>query len=120
MLEILLSEHRAMGAYEILDKLREMGHASQPPVAYRALEFLVSNGFAHRIEKLNAFVACNSSEQEHNPTFLICGSCGTVSETASDVGQNALGKVADQFGFKIESSVVEAEGLCPQCRDAEN
>ena len=52
VLELLLQEHRAMGAYEILDLLREEGLGSQPPVAYRALDFLVKNGFAHKIERL--------------------------------------------------------------------
>jgi Fur family zinc uptake transcriptional regulator len=47
-----------MGAYEVLDGLREAGFGSQPPVAYRALDFLVANGFAHKIERLNAFIAC--------------------------------------------------------------
>ena len=54
VLEILLERHRALGAYEILDVLRDEGLGSQPPVAYRALEFLTKHGFAHRIERLNA------------------------------------------------------------------
>ena len=41
VLELLLQEHRALGAYDILDLLREAGFNSQPPVAYRALDFLV-------------------------------------------------------------------------------
>ena len=53
VLDILLQEHRALGAYDILDMLREEGLGSQPPVAYRALDFLVTHGFAHKIERLN-------------------------------------------------------------------
>ena len=53
VLEILLQKNTAIGAYEILDLLREAGFKNQPPVAYRALEFLVQNGFAHKIEQLN-------------------------------------------------------------------
>ena len=49
-MEILLEEHRALGAYDVLDRLRESGFGGQPPVACRALDFLVSNGFAHRVE----------------------------------------------------------------------
>ena len=56
VLELLLQEHRALGAYAILDLLRDAGFSSQPPVAYRALSFLVEHGFAHKIERLNAFV----------------------------------------------------------------
>ena len=58
VLETLLESHRAMTAYEILDKLAAAGLGSQPPVAYRALDFLVANGFVHRIERLGAFAAC--------------------------------------------------------------
>ncbi len=49
VLEILLEEHRALGAYDILDRLNREGRGSQPPVAYRALDFLVKHGFVHKI-----------------------------------------------------------------------
>ena len=62
-LETLLESHRAMTAYELLDRLREAGLGGQPPVAYRALDFLVEHGFAHRIERLGAFVACARPDQ---------------------------------------------------------
>jgi Fe2+ or Zn2+ uptake regulation protein len=35
VLEILLQKNTAIGAYEILDLLREAGFKNQPPVAYR-------------------------------------------------------------------------------------
>ena len=46
-LECLLKEHRALGAYEVLDRLREGGFGSQPPVAYRALEVLRVRTLSH-------------------------------------------------------------------------
>ncbi|MEC3859717.1 transcriptional repressor [Mesobacterium sp. TK19101] len=116
VLEILLSEHRAMGAYEILEILRNEGLGSQPPVAYRALDFLVSHGFAHKVEKLNAFVACNHPGQDHAPAFLICRICGSVAETAAVPKDSLLGDTARAAGFVIEKVVIEAEGLCPNCR----
>ena len=48
------------------------GFNSQPPVAYRALDFLVENGFVHKIERLNAFVACALPGTVHSPAFMIC------------------------------------------------
>ena len=67
VLEILLEQHRALGAYEILDRLRAEGLGSQPPVAYRALDFLMKAGFVHRIETLNAFVACTGRGRATSP-----------------------------------------------------
>lgn len=117
VLEILLQEHRALGAYEILDRLRVEGLGSQPPVAYRALDFLVSNGFAHKIEHLNAFAACAHPGQDHTPMFLICRACNSVAEAAAHVSADTLGKTARAEGFRIEKAVIEAEGLCPQCQE---
>ena len=116
VLEILLEQHRAMGAYEILDVLRDDGMAAQPPVAYRALEFLAKHGFVHRIERLNAFIACAHPGEDHTPAFLICRNCDRVAEASSDVRKGRLADAANAAGFRIERAVVEAVGLCPDCR----
>lgn len=114
-LEILLEAHAALGAYDVLARLDADGFGAKPPVAYRALAFLVDQGFVHRIERLNAFVACAHPDTTHNPAFMICRSCGTVAEAqASDGG---LGTPAANAGFQIEQTVIEAEGLCPSCQD---
>ena len=119
VLEILAESHAAMGAYDVLARLAREGLGSQPPVAYRALTFLVDQGFAHRIERLNAFIACAHPGQnhgsDHSPVFLICRSCGTVAESEADLG-STLGAQAAQSGFRIEQTVVEAQGLCPACQ----
>ena len=115
VLEILLAEHRALGAYEVLDRLRDEGLGSQPPVAYRALDFLVENGFAHRIERLNAFIACGHQGEPHAPAFLICRVCSSVAEVPSAPMRGQLGRAARDVGFEIEDVVLEAEGVCPNC-----
>lgn len=113
-LEILLEAHAALGAYDVLARLDTDGFGAKPPVAYRALSFLVDQGFVHRIERLNAFVACSHPDTVHNPAFMICRGCGTVAEAqASDT---SLGATAASTGFQIEQTVIEAEGLCPECQ----
>ena len=118
VLEILLESHVALGAYDVLGRLRSEGHAAQPPVAYRALDFLVSQGLAHRIERLNAFVACHRPAECEAPAFLICRACNRVAETGAVPKRGALAQDAQALGFAIEATVVEAQGLCPGCRDA--
>ncbi|NBR89307.1 MAG: transcriptional repressor [Rhodobacteraceae bacterium] len=115
-LEILLSEHRALGAYDILAKLDADGFGSQPPVAYRALDFLTANGFAHKVEALNAYVACTHPGADHAPAFLICRSCGVVEEAEAAPDKGPLARAAREAGFAIERAVVEAQGTCPACR----
>jgi len=118
VLEILLEAHRAMGAYDVLNRLAAEGFGNQPPVAYRALEFLEEQGFAHRIRRLNAFTACMHPGEEHAPAFLICRLCDTVAEAPAAPVMSALTKAAAQSGFAVERANIEAMGLCPACKGA--
>lgn len=115
-LEILLEEHKAIGAYEVLNRLQEEGLGAQPPAAYRALDFLVANGFAHRVERLNAFVACTHPGERHVPAFLICRLCHRVAETVALADTEILAAAGDQVDFEVERVLVEAEGRCAACR----
>ncbi len=117
-LEILLEEHRAMGAYQVLERLAEDGFRKQPPVAYRALEFLIENGLAHRISRLNAFTACMQPGVSHSPTFFICTDCETVAEAQVSVVKAALTTVGNKMGFQIERMGVEVIGTCETCQSA--
>ena len=120
VLELLLQEHRALGAYTLLDMLKDAGFGSQPPVAYRALDFLVEHGFVHKIERLNAFVACAHPGENHSPVFMICRACDAVAEAHSVPAKTVLGDAALAAGFHVEKTVVEAEGICTACVDKAN
>ncbi len=114
-LEILLENHRAMGAYDVLERLAQDGFGDQPPVAYRALDFLVESGFAHKIRRLNAYAACMHPETDHAPVFMICSKCDAVAEAvAGDVG-DAIRGAAKAAKFVVERMNIEVLGLCPGC-----
>ncbi len=117
-LEILLEAHRALGAYDVLDRLGDEGFGRQPPVAYRALDFLVENGLAHRIQRLNAFAACLHPGEAHQPVFLICRSCNALAEASGAEVLDAVQRAAADVGFRVERASVEALGLCPACEAA--
>jgi len=114
-LEILAEAHRAIGAYEVLDRLKADGFGSQPPVAYRALEFLVEHGLAHRIRRLNAFAACMHPGTDHTPVFFICRECDNVAEAALASARAAVDETAQSLGFQVERVNLEALGVCPAC-----
>mgnify|MGYP005990258111 CR=1 FL=1 len=117
VLEILLQRHRAMGAYDVLDILRGEIKGAQPPTVYRALDFLVTHGFAHKIERLNAFVACAHPGERHAPAFLICSDCRSVAEMPSQGIVTAVREAAEDLRFVLDRMVIEAEGICPACRE---
>jgi Fur family zinc uptake transcriptional regulator len=114
-LEILLEEHRAIGAYELLERLSAEGFGAQPPVAYRALDFLVEHGFAHRIRRLNAYTACANPGEAHSPAFFICDDCASVAEAPGAGIRRATEAAAEDMGFTVRRVSVEVVGLCPAC-----
>ncbi|MFN3577059.1 MAG: Fur family transcriptional regulator [Tabrizicola sp.] len=116
VLEILLEDHRALGAYDVLARLAQDGFGNQPPVAYRALDFLVDQGLAHRIQRLNAFTACVHPGEDHAPAFLICRACHSVAEAAAAPARAAVETEAARAGFRVERLTLEALGLCPACQ----
>lgn len=117
-LEILLESHQALGAYDVLERLADEGFGKQPPVAYRALEFLVENGLAHRIRRLNAFAACMHPGEVHRPAFFICNGCNRVAEAPGTGVADEMARAAQEVGFEIARLSIEAAGLCPNCREA--
>ncbi len=118
VLEILLEAHRAIGAYEVLERLVRDGFGNQPPVVYRALDFLVEQGFAHRISRLNAFSACTHPGTSHTPAFFICATCHAVAEGPGQAVRSIMSDAAAAIGFAVDRVAVEAVGLCPVCKGA--
>lgn len=117
VLELLLVAHRALGAYSLLDLLKEAGFRSQPTVAYRALDFLVKHGFAHKVKSLNAFIACTHPGRNHSPAFMICRQCETVAETNPEIPGFNVSVDERSLGFKVEQTVIELQGLCHTCTE---
>lgn len=105
-----------LSAYSILDQLREDGLRA-PLQIYRALDKLVDLGLAHRLESLNAFVACaHSHDHESGLTaFAICEDCGRVDEFADPVVQERLAQWGHKQGFRTERTTIEIRGRCKGC-----
>ena len=115
--ELLLRAGVPVKAYDLVSAYPRPGKGyTAPATIYRALDFLASAGLVHRIESLNAFLACRSEEDGHAPGFLICDCCGRVAELdlSADL---ALVRESSELGFKIERMVLEAHGICVDCRD---
>lgn len=123
VLEILWDDHRPISAYDILHRLNAQAMAenplarpSAPPVVYRALEFLIAQGLAHKLASLNAFVGSAHPGRQSGVQFFICRSCQTVAEVRSPGIGTEITAAAAELGFEVQAPVVEVEGLCPLCR----
>lgn len=116
VLEKLEAASGPLSAYTLLDQLRERGFRA-PLQVYRALDTLMKEGFVHRLESLNAFVACaEPHEHSHSMTaFAICDTCGQVTEFSDhDVGHQ-LDDWVRANGFTAKKAVIEFRGTCAKC-----
>jgi Fur family transcriptional regulator, zinc uptake regulator len=119
--EALAAAPRAMGAYDLIDALANLGHKRLAPISiYRALDFLMEAGLAHKIESLNAFVACpHLHGRDDMVVFLICDSCGRVEEATSDSVSRAIMGLAKARAFAPRGQVIEMRGRCAACGASE-
>ncbi|MGL9774054.1 MAG: zinc uptake transcriptional repressor Zur [Sodalis sp. (in: enterobacteria)] len=55
VLRLMSQQNGAISAYDLLDLLRQSEPQAKPPTVYRALDFLLEQGFVHRVESTNSF-----------------------------------------------------------------
>lgn len=117
VLELIWRSHRPVGAYDLLDMLRDERRSAAPPTVYRALDFLIEHGLVHKIESQNAYIGCSGpAGHDHPSQFLICRQCGIAAEIADTRIDDAIGDLAAEAGFKIAARTIEVQGYCPDCR----
>lgn len=123
VLEALYATHKPLGAYDLVAQLaagpESGGRPLAPVTVYRALDFLMEQGLAHRLASRNAFIACPHG---HGPgdlvAFLICERCGGVDERASAPLSQAVAGLLAGERFQAQRQVLEISGRCGHCRDA--
>src|ERR1700743_874121 len=112
VLDLVIKAGQPVGAYRLLEAMQDKGTRVMPPTVYRALNFLQGKGLVHRIESLNAFVACTQHEHEHEGQFLICFDCGKTEELADESVSHLLRDKASAHGFVLQQQTIELRGLC--------
>jgi Fur family transcriptional regulator, zinc uptake regulator len=117
VLELIWASHKAVKAYDLLDRLKPLQSAAKPATIYRALDFLIEQGLIHRVESLNAFVGCSCSGHQHELLLLICKRCNEVEERPAPQVMQALSEEFSQAGFVAYSKAIEAQGICVKCRE---
>ena len=119
-LRLIAEAGKPVKAYELLEWVREgkgVG-ADAPPTVYRALDFLMANGFVHKLSSVNSFVACHHpSSNQHSVPFLICNRCHSATELEDASIVATLDAAARALGFAPQAQTLEVHGLCADCAD---
>jgi Fur family transcriptional regulator, zinc uptake regulator len=124
VLGLIAQAPKPLKAYDLLDLVREGNRADEdaspgaaaPPTIYRALDFLLANGFIHKLESVNAFVACHHPDtDQHSVPFLICNRCHAAVELEDRKVVALLDERARALGFEPQAQTLEVHGLCARC-----
>ena len=115
VLELVWKSHKPAKAYDILKQI-DKKDSLQPPIVYRALDFLLKHGMIHKINSLNAFVGCSHPLIHEQCYFLICEKCETAQECCNDSMKNEIAKTAKNEDFEVKKVSVEIRGICKNCK----
>ncbi len=114
--ELICASPKASSAYELLEELKQTEPQAKPPTVYRALDFLLEQGFIHRVESTNSYIQCGScNAHKHYSHMLICDKCSNVIELVDDSLVALLVNNAEERGFTITNHVIESHGVCKSC-----
>ena len=115
VLAVLQRRRGPLSAYDVLRILREDNPKIAPPTIYRALAALKERGRVHRLESLNAFIACKCGRHQHASILSICDDCGAVEESVAPDLLKELSNIIGVSGFAPMHHVIEVHGLCASC-----
>lgn len=117
VLVLILNANAPIGAYDLLAKLKgKSERPAAPPTVYRTLDFLLEQGFVHRLASINAFIPCCHPREGHQAAFLICQKCHSVQETSANSLLNELSSLSALGNFQAQQSTIEISGICQQCQ----
>lgn len=116
VLRLMTLQPGAISAYDLLDLLKVSEPQAKPPTVYRALEFLLEQGFVHKVESTNSYVLCHLIDHPaHSSAMFICDRCGVVKEEVAEGVEDIMHTLAAKMGFALRHNVIEAHGLCAEC-----
>lgn len=118
MLELIAAAGKPVKAYDLLDRLKDERSNAAPPTVYRALDFLLENGFIHKLQSINAYVSCHHPSVVHQVPFLICDRCESAVEICDERVADLLNVQARALGFRPRAQTLEVHGVCKRCERA--
>ena len=115
VLAVLRCHRGLLSVYDATGELRQVNPKIAPLTVYRALAALIGRVQVHRIEFLNAFIACQRNQHQHVSILSICDDWGTVEESLAPDLLKELSRVAGQSGFTPTRHAIKLHGLCSSC-----
>jgi|TARA_B110000263_G_scaffold81153_1_gene70967 Fur family zinc uptake transcriptional regulator len=113
--KLIWKSHKPSKAYDLLSKISKMNYSAKPPTVYRALDFLLDNGFIHKINSLNAYIGCSHPLKHNECYFMICKNCDEIKECCDEAITESIKKTLSSNRFSSKNIGIEITGDCYQC-----
>ncbi len=112
--DYLREKKTTQSAYDILDACRDHG-VRAPSQIYRELNKLIERGLIHKVESLNAYIACEQEHEIGQSIICICNNCGLVKEMPASNFVDHTELLRNQDEFTPQQMNVEVKGRCADC-----
>jgi Fur family ferric uptake transcriptional regulator len=106
---LMRADGRHLSAREVAAALPELHQAT----VYRALDVLVAEGLARRMEVDGRALYEIAAEHLHH--HVVCTRCGAVEHVHDDAVRSALQRVARESGYVLADEELTFRGLCRAC-----
>ena len=116
--ELLAASRVPVSAYALVDQLAARKPVKAPSV-YRALEFLIENGFVRFVAQRRAYICCELLDAQQPVALLMCTGCGNVDEVAAVPLRETIAQMVAPYGFDPAQNSLEIAGRCTSCRQAD-
>ena len=116
VIELLATKPCALTAVEIEGELRASGRPTGRASVYRVLDLLVEHGLAERLEVGDGQARFERShpDGEHHH-HLVCDRCGRLVAFDDPGLEQAIDRLSERLGMRIESHDVLLRGACERC-----
>jgi Fur family zinc uptake transcriptional regulator len=116
ILDAISAENAPIKAYDLIERMRAKGRRVTPTTMYRTLEFLLQNGFIHRVNFLNAYLTCTGKHKNHTALLLfVCSECGQTREIDDAPLYNAMHQRLNELGIRLQDGWIEIQAACQSC-----
>jgi Fur family transcriptional regulator, zinc uptake regulator len=117
VLRVLTGSHKALGAYDIIERMSAQGRRLAPISVYRIIDVLSEAGLVHRLESRNAYFACLAPHRDRaSMVVLLCEACDRVAEAEAPAAWGAIDAITRDTGFAVSATILEIQGQCADCR----
>jgi Fur family zinc uptake transcriptional regulator len=119
LMGLLLKAGKPVKAYDLIEQSAVLGRRLTPATVYRVLDFLMENGLVHKVNAINAFVACTEQDGalDHQPLILVCPTCQKTTEINDpDLSIMVFEKLND-LGYALKRGSIEIHGHCGLCEE---